>query len=138
MPCNGVDQCSMEIPHTWVYYQSRWFVDDHQLVVFVDHIERNILGLDGGIVVRAVEHQSNDISRTNLIITLDGFAVDMNKTRISRFLNAVTGGMLHMLRHVFVDTHRLLTAIHLHAQMLVELTIALFVKAQRDVVQKIL
>ena len=135
VPGNGVNQCPMKIAHPWVNYQPCRFVDDHQLVVFVDHIKGNILRLDGRIVVRTVEHQSNDIACTHLIVTLDRFAIDMDKTGISRFLNAVTGRMLHMLRHVFVDTRRLLTAIHLHAQMLVELTIALFVKAQRDVVQ---
>ena len=123
VPGNGIDQRTVEVTHARVYHQSGRFVDHHQLVVLVDHIQRNILRLYLRIVVRTVEHQRDDITRPNLVVALDGFAIDLNEPCIGGLLNTVARGVLHVFRHVFVNAYRLLTTIHLHAQMLIELAV---------------
>ena len=89
IPCNGINQCSVEIAATRMYHHSRWFVDDHQLVILVDYLQRDILRLYRRIIMGTVEHQGDNITRTDLIITLDGLTIDLNKTCIRRLLDAV-------------------------------------------------
>ena len=135
MPCYGVYQGAVKVAHSRVNHEACRLVDDHQLIVFVYHVQGDVLWLDGRIVVRAVEHQCHHIARAHLIITLNRFPVDVNEPCISSFLDAVARGVLHVFRHVLVDAHRFLAAVHLHAQVLIKLTVALFVEIQRDVVQ---
>jgi hypothetical protein len=52
----------------------------------------------------------------------------MDETGIGGFLDAVARGVLHVLRHVFVDAHRFLSAIYFHAQMLIQLTVIFLVE----------
>jgi hypothetical protein len=48
----------------------------------------------------------------------------MDKARIGSLLDTVPAGMLLMLREVLVDTDRLLPFVHLHPEVLIELTVA--------------
>ena len=66
------------------------FVNNHQVVVLVDHLKRNILRFDRCIVMRTIKHECNNITRANLIIALDRFVVYMYKAGISCLLNTVT------------------------------------------------
>ena len=47
VPCHGVDQRAVEVAHTRVHHQSGGLVDNHQLAVFVDDVERYVLRLYG-------------------------------------------------------------------------------------------
>ena len=135
MPCYGVYQGAVEVAHSGVNYQACRLVDDHQLVVFIDHVQRDVLWLDGRIVVRAVKHQRDDVACAYLIVTLDGFPIDVYEACICSFLDAVARGVLHVFRHVLVDAYRFLSAVYLHAQVLIKLAVALFVEIQRDIIQ---
>ena len=134
MPRNGVDQRAVKVAHSRMYHQSCRFVDDHQLVVLINHVEGNILGFDGCIVVWPVEHQRDDIARAHLIVAFHRLAVDMYESGVGSFLNTVARRVLNVFRHVFVDAYRFLSAIDLHAQMLIEFTVR-FPVNQCDVVQ---
>ena len=125
MPCDGVDQRAVEIADSRMDNHPGRLVDDHQLVVFIDHVEGDVLGFNGCIVVRTVKHQRDDISRAHLIVALDGLSVDLYEAGVCRFLDAVARGVLNVFRHVFVNTHRHLSAVHFHAKVLIQfLTLA--------------
>ena len=71
MPGNGIDKCTVEIATPWMHHHSRWFVDYHQVIVFIDYFQGDVLRLDSRIVVRTVEHQCDNVSRAYLIITFN-------------------------------------------------------------------
>ena len=123
MPRHGIDECAVEIAGTRMHDHSGRLVDDHQRVVFIDDVERNVLGLDGGIVARTVEHQRDDVARTNLVIAFHRSIVDMDEARIGSLLDAVARRMLHLFLHIFVDAQRSLSRIDYEAEMLVKLLI---------------
>ena len=115
----------MEVAYTRMYHQPCRFVDHHELVVLIHHIQRDVLWFNGGIIVRTVEHQRDDVTRAHLIVALDWGPVNLDEARIGSFLDTVTRRVLHMFRHVFVDTYRLLSTIHLHAHVLIELSVGI-------------
>ena len=90
VPGNGVNQCAVEVAHSWVYHQSCRLVDDHQLVVLIDHIQGDVLRFNGRIIVRTVKHQCDDVTRAYLIVAFDGGAVYLDEASIGGFLDAVT------------------------------------------------
>ena len=103
-----------------MHHHARRLIDDHQLIVFIDHVQGNILRFDGGIIMRPVEHQGDDIARAYLIITFDRIAVDVNKTGIGGFLDSVTAGMGLMLCQELVDTYGHLTFIHFYTEVFIQ------------------
>ena len=123
VPGNSVHQRTIEITAPRMYHHPRRFVDHHQIIVFIHHLKWDILGLDGCIIVRTVEHQGDDIARANLIITLYRTTIYMDEARISRFLDTVTAGMWLMFGQILVDTDRYLSFVHFHPEMLIELII---------------
>ena len=119
VPSYGVYQCAVEVAYAWVYHQSCRFVDDHQLVVLIDNVEGDVFRFYGGVVVRTVQHQGDNVAGTNLIVTLDRVAVDLYKSGIGSFLYAVARRVLYMFCHVLVNTYRLLPSVYLHAQVFI-------------------
>ena len=122
VPGNSVDQCAVEVAHSGVYHQSGRLVDNHQLVILIDHVQGDVLWFYRRVIVRTVEHQRDDVARTYLVVALDGCSVYLDETSIGSFLDTVARGVLHMFRHVFVDAYRLLSTVYLHAQVLIQLT----------------
>ena len=104
-----------------MHHHARRLVDNHQRIVFVHHIEWNVFGLDGRVVVRSVEHQRNHIARPYLVIAFHGAFVYVHETRVGGLLYAVTTGMLQPFCHKSVDTHGHLSLIHHYAQVFVQL-----------------
>ena len=120
VPGDGVDECAVEVAASRMHHHPCRLIDDHQLVVLIDHLQRNILRFDGGIIMRTVEHQGDDIARTYLIITFNRISVDMDKSGISGFLDSVTTGMGLVFCQELVDTYRHLTFIHLYTEVLIQ------------------
>ena len=129
MPGDGIDQRTMEVPHSRMHHQPGRLVDDHQLVILIDDIKWDILRLDGRIVVRTVQHQCNDITRAHLIVAFHRLVIDEDEACISSLLDTIARGVLHMFRHELVYTHRLLPMVYLHAQVLIQLTVTALVSA---------
>ena len=119
MPCYSIYQCTGKVAATRMDHHTSGFIDDHQVIVFVHHIQRYILCLNRSIIMRTVQHQRNHIARTYLIITLYRFVVYVNKTSISRLLYTVATGMLLVFDQVLVDTNRHLPFVHLHTKVFV-------------------
>ena len=89
MPGYGVDQCAVEVAHSWVYHQSSRFVDDHQLVILVDHVQWDVLWFYCRIIVRTVQHQGDDVAWTYLVVALDRRTVNLYESCVGSLLDAV-------------------------------------------------
>ena len=101
------------------------FVDDHQLVVFILHVERHLLGHDGGVEMRSCEAKGYDVARPHFVVALYGLVVDEEEASFGSLLYAVAAGVLGVFGEVFVNAQGHLTAVYFDAQMLVKLAVAL-------------
>ena len=91
-------------------------VDDQQLVVLVYHVERNLFGFYPVVVGSMVDHQTDDVARTDLVVALHGTLVDIEHAGIGHGLDAVTALMGHVLGEVFIHAQRHLPGVDFHAQ----------------------
>ena len=123
VPGDGIYKCATEIATPGMNHHTCRLIDHHQVVIFIHHLQRDILWFDGGIIMRTIEHQCDHIARTYLIITFYGFVVNMDETSISSLLNAITARMRLMFRQILIDTHRLLPLVHLHTEVFIELPV---------------
>ena len=121
MPSNGIDEGAVEITAPRMHNHAGRLVDHHQLVILIDNLQRDILRFDGGVIMRAVEHQSNHIARAYLIITLYRISIHMNETRIGGFLDSVTARMRLMFCQKLVDAYGNLTFIYLDTEVLIQI-----------------
>lgn len=125
VPSYGVDERSVEISRAGMDNQSCGFVYDHYVAVLIYYIKRYIFCRYCIIMTWAVEHQSYDIVRANLIAALHRTVVDMNESCVGSLLNAVATGVLHAHEQVLVDSLRLLTFVDYKPEMLIELLLAI-------------
>ena len=72
-----------------MYYQTCRLIDNHQLVVFIDHIKWDIFWFNRRVIVRTIKHQCDDVTGPDLVIALDGGAIDLNETGVSCFLDTI-------------------------------------------------
>ena len=132
MPGYSLNQRTMEITSARMHYHTSLFIYDQQLVIFINHIDVNLLWFDAGLMSWTVHHQRDHIIRANLIITLYRFPVDMDKTGISSLLNTITALVCHFISQVFINSHRILISIHLHLPVLIEFTMASIARFTRS------
>ena len=104
-----------------MYHHAGGLVDDHQLVVLIHNIKRNILGHNGVVVGRTVEHHRHHVERLDTVVTLHGTSAHMNKTGPRRLLNAVARSVGQMLHQEFVNAQQLLPLVGYQTKMLVQL-----------------
>ena len=121
VPGDGVDQSAAVVSVSGVHYQSGGFVHHHEVVVFIDDIERDVFGYDLVLVAWAIHHEGDDIHRLYLVTTLDGLAVGHDAAGFRGFLYAVSRGVRQSVEQVLVYAHHLLALVHDHAEVLVEL-----------------
>ena len=120
VPGHSLNQGAMEVSGSRMNHHSCLFVNHHQLVVFINHIDVDFFRLDACFMTRAVEHQRNDVVRAHLVIALHRFTVYMNKSGISCLLNAVAALVSHLISQILVYADRILVGIHLHLPVLIE------------------
>ena len=97
-------------------HHSGRLVDDQQLVVLVYHVERNLFGFYPVVVGSMVDHQTDDVARTDLVVALHGTLVDIEHTGIGHGLDAVTALVGHVLGEVFIHAQRHLPGVDFHVQ----------------------
>ena len=96
MPGDGIDQSAGIVAHSWVYYESGGLVDDDDVLVFVDNVEWDILGLNLGLIGRVFEPYGDAVKWLDAVVALDGSVVDAYKSRLGSLLDAVARGVLQM------------------------------------------
>ena len=76
MPCHGIDECSVCISTARMYNQACRLVHDHEVIILIDNIERDILGDNGIVVGRGVECDHNLVAWLYLVVALYNLSVD--------------------------------------------------------------
>ena len=123
MPGNCIYQCATEVTTAWVHNHSCRFVNDHQIVVFINDIKWNILWFDGCIIMRTVEHQCDHIAWTNFVVTFNRTIIHMDKTCIGSLLDTITTRMRLMLGNILINTYGDLPFVHFHTEMFIKLSV---------------
>ena len=90
MPGDGVNQRAVEVSTTRMHYHTSRFIDNHQIVVFITHIQWDILGFNSRIEMWAIQHQSDDIPRAHLIVAFYWTVVYKQEACIGSLLNTIT------------------------------------------------
>ena len=103
VPCNGVHHCSRVVAASRMYHHSRFFVDDHQLVVFVHNVERNIFGNNLQLLFWCFELYGNHIVRLYFVVCLDRIPIGKQVTAVGSFLNFRSGDAFYPVVQEFVD-----------------------------------
>ncbi|MPM73395.1 hypothetical protein SDC9_120375 [bioreactor metagenome] len=88
--CYRVNQCACVISVPGMHYHAGWFVDNHQVVVFINNIEGNILRENLQFPPRTIHHNSDDIQWFNLVARFYGDPVHQNTSGIGSLLDPVS------------------------------------------------
>ena len=123
VPGHSIDQCAGEVSCTRMHHHACRFVDNHQIVVFIDDVKRNILRHDAGVVLRMVEHERDDISRPHLVVALDSLSRHADAPSVGSSLNTVAAGVLHVFGQEFIDAHGRLSGVDDDAPMLISVAV---------------
>ena len=89
VPCHGIDERAVEVASSRMHHHARRLVDDHQLVVLIHDVKRNVLRHDARVVLRLVEHQGNHVLGTYLVVALYRRAIDVDGSSVGGLLYAV-------------------------------------------------
>ena len=120
VPCYGVDECTVVVAATGMYYHAGRLVDYHEAVVLVNYFKGNFLRLYAAFMARTVEHEGNDIAGAHLVVALHRAVIDMNETGVGCLLYAVATAVLQLLGHEAVYAQWHLTGIRHQTDVLVE------------------
>ena len=107
-----------------MHHEASRLVDDHQLVVFVNHIEGNVLRFDATVKFRAIEHQSHHVIRLNAVVALHGTPIDMDATSFGSRLDAIARGVVHEIDEKLIYTQELLSFVGNYSIVFIELTLS--------------
>ena len=72
-----------------MHHHARRLVDDHQLVVLIHDVKRNVLRHDARVVLRLVEHQGDYVLGAHLVVALYRRAIDVDGSSVGGLLYAV-------------------------------------------------
>ena len=119
IPCEGIDKGTGVIAMARVYHQARGLVDDHEVVVLVNYVERDWLRfyLYAPSLVR--HHQGDDVEGFHLVVRLDHPVVDADILRVYGQLDTVARSVLQMVGQILVDAQQSLSAVDDHAEMFI-------------------
>ncbi len=104
---------------------SRGLIYHHNVVVFVNYIERNIFGFYGIVVMRSIEQQRNHIARFHTVVAFYRLLINMHKTGFGCQLYAIARSSGQMNEKKFVDSQQLLPFVGNHSEMFVQLFVVI-------------
>ena len=133
MPGNGVYQRLVPVAAARVHHEPGRLVHNHQLLVFIYDVERDVFRLYGVVVLGMVEHQGYYVERPDAVVALDRAVVYVHKPSIGSALYAVAAGVLQLFQQELVYSQRFLSFVHDNPQVLVKL-LSLLVRYVFDVV----
>ena len=102
------------------------FVQHQHIIVFVHYVQGYILRQYLHSPAAVWHHEANHIAGTHYVIGLDRLVPYLHEALLDGALHPVTRGVLHMGRHIFVDTQGLLPRIDIKAEMFEQLFVLLF------------
>jgi hypothetical protein len=98
------------------------FVDDHDIVIFEDNVDRNILGINLGIARWVSQDNGYQVTGPNFVAGFYHGTVDQDIPGTGGILNSVAGGVPDFRHHVFIDPQRRLSFVGYEPEVLVQFT----------------
>ena len=126
----GIDQRARIVAVAGMDDHAGRLVDDNQVVVFIQNVERNVFGDDFQFAERVGHDDLYPIRGLHLITRLDGRAVHQNVAGVGRRLYAVARNAFHPVGQELVDAQHGLSPVDGHAVMLEQLVLLRFVLAE--------
>ena len=117
---DGIEHRACVVAMPGVDDESGLLVDDHDVVVLVDDVERDVLGDDLELVRRTLKPEGDDIEGLDLVVGLDRLLVDKDDACIGGLLHTVARDIGHPVDEVFVDTYGLLAFVYRDAEVFVQ------------------
>ena len=114
----SIDKRALEMPVAGMDDHSGLLVDQKQVVVFIDDVQRNILGQDLESSAPVGHHEADHVSRPDDEIGLGHLVVDSYIALLDGALHSVPGCVLQMAGHVLVHPHGGLSYIDIEPEML--------------------
>ena len=108
----AVEEGSGEVSVAGMDHQSGRLVDDDDIVVLVDDVERHGFGQQLGVVRRLGQQHADGVGRLDAVVRLDGFAVDLHAARFGGRLYLVARDGGEVLLQIAVDAEQLLSFVH--------------------------
>ena len=102
-----VCKCSCPVAESGVNHHAGSLVDDHQIFILIDDVDRNVLRSK----FRCRGTEKSDlyaVERFYFVIGFDCFSVYQHPVFRNGLLNLVACGIFNLLRKIDIDTHRLL------------------------------
>ena len=118
MPCEGVDKCAVVISVSRMHDKSCGLVDHEQVFVFIDYVERYVLGYDFVFIARTVHHDAYDIRWLDLVGRFYRRTVDEDASCVGSLLYPVAGCALHPFDEELVNPQQLLSFVGFEAEVL--------------------
>ena len=119
VPGDGVHQRSAEVAAARMDHHPRRLVDDHQVLVFVGHLQRDVLRHDLPVPFRMVQHQRHHVARLHPVVALDGLLIHPYAASLSSLLYAVAARVRHVVHEELIHSHHRLSLVRDDAPMLV-------------------
>ena len=91
------------------------FIDDQQILVFINDIEGDIFRGDREVMRLVIEQHLDDIAGFDAVVGRNGTTIHPHVACVRSRLDAVSAGVGHVLGKVFVDTLLTLALIDLAA-----------------------
>ena len=126
MMSQSVDERSAEMSMSGMHDHSSLLVDDKDVVVLMDYIQRNVLRKDLKSPPLIWHHERHHITGTDYIVCLDNLVIDSYVILLDGELDPVTRSILHMGCEIFVNSHRRLALVYIEAEMLEHLLLLVF------------
>ena len=109
-----VDKRAAMVTHTWVHDHTRLLVDDDDVVILVDDVERYVFGHNLLLAARIWHNDRYLVERLDLIARLLGLAVYQDVATIGSGLYAVTRCVLEACGEELIEAHKRLSLVDRH------------------------
>ena len=109
------------VADTWMNDHTRRLINNNNVVILVDDVERNILWHDLLLTAGIGHNDRYLVERLYLIARLLRLAIDKDILAIGSRLYAVTRGVLQTRGEKLIESHQRLSLIHRHREVLIHL-----------------
>ena len=121
VPGQRIDQRAVIVSVSRMHDQSRRFIHNHQIRVFINDSKGNIFRNNFIFITGTVHHYRNDIQRFHFVATLHRFAISHNESVFGSLLNTVARSIDNTFEQIFVDSDHRLSLVYDHPKMFVKL-----------------
>ena len=114
----SIDERPLEVTVAGMHDHSGGLVDNEEVVVLIDYVQRNVLRQDLKAAAAVRHHEADHIAWADDKVRFRNLVIHTYITLFDRALNPVSGSVLEMSGHILVHTHRGLADIDVEPEML--------------------